>query len=252
VNVPAIIEGNMINRLLFLFCFVLAIVLSKSAWAAQSTADVPITGTQMSAAREKVLGKDTQISSKEQYIIGHGDILSVVVYGEGDMSAIAVPANAGSKAQQNEDSLRNIGTGVQVRIDGRISLKHIGDVDAVGFNLTQLADYLKELYSSVFSNPNVSVVLVQSNSQRYTVLGKVAKPGVYFLDYPIDIVQVVARSGGFAEWAKKKITLVRKDPKKYKNLFKKNTLSFDYDDFLDGVQLEKNILIEAGDIVVVD
>jgi polysaccharide biosynthesis/export protein len=242
----------MLQSRLLLFFFVLIMVLGNSAWAAQSTADVPITDTQMTAAREKVLGKDLSISSKEQYVIGHGDILSVVVYGEGDMSATAVPANPNAKAQQNEDSPRNIGTGVQVRIDGRISLKHLGDVDAVGFNLTQLADYLKELYSSVFSSPNVSVVLVQSNSQRYTVMGKIAKPGVYFLDYPIDIVQVIARSGGFAEWAKKKVTLVRKDPKKYKNLFKKNTLSFDYDDFLGGEHVEKNVLIEAGDIIVVD
>jgi polysaccharide biosynthesis/export protein len=242
----------MLKLRLLLFFFVSALVFGKGAWAAQSTADVPITGTQMTEAREKVLGKDSLNASKEQYVIGHGDILSVVVYGEGDMSAVAVPANPNAKAQQNEDSPRNSGTGVQVRIDGRISLKHIGDVDAVGFNLTQLADYLKELYSSVFSSPNVSVVLIQSNSQRYTVLGKVAKPGVYFLDYPIDIVQVVARSGGFAEWAKKKITLVRNDPKKHKNLFKKNTLSFDYGDFLDGEQVEKNVLIEAGDIIVVD
>jgi polysaccharide biosynthesis/export protein len=117
--------------------------------------------------------------------------------------------------------------------------------------LTQLADYLKELYSSVFADPNVSVVLVQGNSQRYTVMGKAVKPGVYLLDYPINIVQAIARCGGFTEWAKTDITLVRKDPKRDKKLFKGNTLAFDYGDFLDGEDLEKNILIEPDDILIV-
>ena len=236
-------------------CFVFvvfALMVAADAWSAQSTADVPVTGELIKAAREKVMGKTSTASAEEPYIIGHGDILNIQVYGEGDMSAAASTTSSGNREQQSEDGLRNSGAGVQVRIDGRISLKHIGDVDAVGFTLTQLADYLKELYSSVFSNPNVSVVLVQGNSQRYTVMGKVAKPGVYYIDYPINIVQVIARCGGFTEWAKNDITLVRRTPKKYKELFKGNTLAFDYSDFLAGEDLEKNVRIEAGDILIVD
>jgi len=234
------------------FAIVLSLFFCCSSWAAQSTADIPVTGELMKAAREKVMGKTPGGSSTEQYIIGHGDILSVQVYGEGDMSAVAMPTTGSAKPQQSEDGPRTGGPGVQVRIDGRISLKHIGDVDAVGFTLPQLADYLKELYASVFSDPNVSVVLVQSNSQRYTVMGKVVKPGVYYIDYPINIVQVIARCGGFAEWAKTDITLVRNNPKTNKELFKGNTLAFDYGDFLDGEELERNILIESGDILIVD
>ena len=235
------------------FLVALIVLFTENAWAAQSTADVPITGELRAAAREKVLGKGVAVSSEEQYVIGHGDVLNIQVYGEGEMSA-ALPAATSATAgrgQQAEDSLRT-SPGVQVRIDGRISLKHIGDVDAVGFTLTQLADYLKELYSSVFSDPNITVVLVQSNSQRYTVMGKVAKPGVYYLDYPINIVQTVARCGGFAEWAKSKVTLVRKEPKKDRKHFKGNTLLFDYSDFLDGNDLEKNLFIEPGDILIVN
>lgn len=235
---------------IFLYCFIMALLFGNDARSAQSTADVPVTGEMLKAAREKVLGDGMELLPEEQYKIGYGDILNVQVYGEGDMS-VAPPTNMNGKDQQSEDSPRRIGYGVQVRIDGRISLKHIGDVDAVGFTLTQLADYLKELYSSVFTEPNVSVVLVQSNSQRYTVMGKVVKPGVYFLDYPIDIVQVIARCGGFTEWAKTDITLVRKGRKKDSTLFKGNTLDFDYGDFLEGEDLERNILIEPGDIIIV-
>jgi polysaccharide export outer membrane protein len=93
-------------------------------------------------------------------------------------------------------------------------------------------------------------VLVQSNSQRYTVMGKVTKPGVFHLDYPINIVQAVARAGGFDQWANSDITLVRKDGQKDK-LFEENTLEFDYDDFLKGQELERNVLIQPGDILIV-
>jgi polysaccharide biosynthesis/export protein len=246
------IEGIMPIFKIVLLWVILAVSSGHFAWAAQSTADVPVNEKSMAEAREKVLGKSSPLPVEEQYVIGHGDVLYVQIYGEGDMSPFAVPTGAAGKGEQNEDSPRTGGAGVQVRIDGRISLKHIGDVDAVGFTLPQLADYLKELYTSVFSDPIVSVVLVQGNSKRYTVMGKVGKPGVYFLDYPINIVQVIARCGGFSEWAKKKITLVRKEPKRDKHLFKENTLIFDYGDFQDGENLEKNLSIDAGDIIIVD
>jgi hypothetical protein len=59
---------------------VLSLFFYGSAWAAQSTADIPVTGELMKAAREKVMGKTAGASSTEQYMIGHGDILSIQVY----------------------------------------------------------------------------------------------------------------------------------------------------------------------------
>lgn len=225
------------------------VAFAQTVWSAQSSADIPVTEEILKEARSKVLGNGKQgIYSDAEYVVGHGDVLSVQVYGEGDMSLGGPTASRAGKA---EDDLRGAAGGVSVRIDGRISLRHIGDIEAVGFTLSQLADYLKELYSTVFGDPIVTVVLVQSNSQRYTVMGKVQRPGIYYLDYPINIVQVVARCGGFTEWAKTELTLVRNNPQKDRQLFKGNTLKFDYDDFLDGEKLEKNILVQAGDIIIV-
>ena len=187
------------------------------------------------------------VKGAEEYVIGHGDVLSVQVYGEGDMSVEAPPKQGDLKPG---DGPRSGVGGVIVRDDGEISLKHIGDVEAVGFTLTQLADYLKVIYATVYDDPIVTVVLGQSNSQRYTVMGKVAKPGIFYLDYPINLVQVIARCGGFNEWANSEITVVRKNAGD-NELFKSNTLKFDYDDFLAGKELEKNIFLKSGDIVIV-
>lgn len=240
--------GKHMNRLLMLFCAVVLLG-AQHVWAAQSTADVPVNDSLLESARTEILGSEkARLNMEDEYVIGHGDILSVQVYGEGEMAAADPGAN--SPGRTGEDGPRNA-VGVQVRIDGRISLKHIGDISAVGFTPTQLADYLKQIYSTVYDDPIVTVVLVQSNSQRYTVMGKVARPGIFFLDYPINIVQAVARCGGFTEWAKSEITVVRKGEKAASGLFKNNTLTFDYEDFLDGKGLEKNVQLRAGDTVIV-
>ncbi len=233
--------------LMFLLCFVVIMAYSSVSIAAQSSADVPVTKALVTKARQKVLGtSQVPANSADEYVIGHGDILGVQVYGEGDMS-IDTPRGG---REGGGDSLRNGQGGVEVRIDGRISLKNVGDIEAVGFTLTQLADYLKEIFASVYDDPVVTVVLGQSNSQRYTVMGKVGKPGIFYLDYPINLIQVVARSGGFTEWANLELTVVRKDSSK-NELFNGNTLTFDYDDFLAGKKLEKNIFIKPGDIIIV-
>lgn len=228
---------------------IVVLLYSTSGIAAQSSKDNPLKPDEIRSAGLKYLGKAVKYNDQKEYTIGHGDVLGVQIYGEGDMSVGTPVANRQGNAT---DTLRSAGGGgAQVRIDGRVSLNHIGDIQAVGYTLTQFADYLKELYSSVFDDPIVTVALIQSNSQRYTVMGKVIRPGIYYIDYPINLVQVVARCGGFTEWAKSEIRLVRKEPREQRKLFEGNTLSFDYDDFLDGQKLEKNVLVKEGDIIIV-
>ena len=137
-----------------------------------------------------------------------------------------------------------------VRMDGEISLKHIGDVQAAGLTLTQLADYLKKLYAQIYDDPSVTTVLVKTN-RKYSVMGKVTTPGVFPLDSQMTLVQAIARSGGFTEWANREVSVIRKNVyDKDKKMFKHNVLEFDYDDFLDGKDLQKNIYIQANDVIV--
>lgn len=227
----------------------IATVCPVSLFSAQSTADIPATQELKDNTRKTILEEAGRVKQKDEYIIGLGDIIGVTVYGEGDMAVAPVQGEA--REGREAGSSRSGGSGVQVRMDGMISLKHIGDIKAADLTLTQLADYLKIIYATVFDDPVVTTVLVQGNSQRYTVMGKVAAPGVFVLDYPINIVQAVARSGGFTEWANSDITLVRKDAPEQNALFKGNTLEFDYDDFLKGKKLERNVPVKSGDIIIV-
>jgi polysaccharide export outer membrane protein len=158
------------------------------------------------------------------YIIGLGDILEVQVWREPELSRNPVP----------------------VRIDGRISLPLMGDVDAAGKSIKELTLFLGKKYSEVVTEPAVSVMLIESRSWRYYIVGQIASPGEYNLDYPLTILQVIARSGGFLEWAKKSnISIIRREAGQEK------ILSFDYDSLLKGKNLNQNIQIAPGDTIIV-
>jgi polysaccharide biosynthesis/export protein len=234
------------------FCIVLIPAIGRCA---QSSADVSATKELKETARKEILGtKSRDTYQGEEYIIGNGDLLSVSIFGEGDMAAVPVaagPPAAGQHAAGQPAGGANTLGSVEVRIDGQISLKHIGDVKASGMTLTQLADYLKKLYAPLIDDPTVTTVLIKSNSRKYSVMGKVLKPGVFPIDFQISLVQAIARCEGFNEWANREVTVVRKDVhERDRDLFKRNTLEFDYSDFLKGKDLNKNIYIQADDIIV--
>lgn len=241
----------MFRATLFVYFFCIFFT-HTAAFSAQSSADISTTSDQKKSVLKEILGsRSDSLPSEDEYVIGHGDILTVSIFEEGDMS-VSAPISAG-RGDQATDAPRSAGTGTSVMMDGRISLRNIGDVEVVGLTLTELADYLKKLYSVIYNDPIVTTTLAQSNSLRYTVLGEVTAPGIFFLDFPLNLVQVVARSGGFTEWANRKITVVRKTIKpENKSFFKRNTLVFDYDDFISGKALDKNILVRANDIIIID
>jgi polysaccharide export outer membrane protein len=218
--------------------------------AAQSTADVVVDNAQKEKLRREIVGDLVLPGEQKEYVIGHGDVLSVSIYGEGDMAASPAVGGAQPTAEAGAGQ-RQGGGGAIVRMDGRVSLRHIGDIQVAGMTLTQAADYLKKLYLTVFEDPIVTVVLVNSQSRRYTVMGQVNSPGIFFLDFPVTIVEAIARSGGFNEWAKHDITVIRQGSGSESARAKeKKTLKFDYDDFLDGDDLEKNIYLQPNDVMI--
>ena len=226
-------------------------VISETAFSAQSTSDVSVTEEIERASLENVLGSRVEsLKTSEPYVIGQGDILSVSVFGEGDMAAARSVVNARPSLQVYSDRVAE--SGVKVMLDGRISLKHIGDVEVVGLTLTELADHLKNLYKTVYTEPIITTTLVQSNSLRYTIMGNVARPGIFYLDLPLNLVQAIARSGGFTEWANKEMTIVRDQINNgYTESFKDNTMKFDFDRFESGKDVTQNISIRSGDIIIV-
>lgn len=162
-------------------------------------------------------------SSTKQYLIGLGDDIEVQVWKEPDLTKK-----------------------LKVRLDGRISLPLAGDLMAAGRSPAELAKDIEEKLSPFLKEPSVAVTLEQSISRRYYVIGQIAKPGEFAIDTPLTILQVIARSGGFLEWAKKdKIVIIRRQNGR------EEFIPFDYDSLIEGRNISQNIEIAPGDTVVV-
>jgi polysaccharide export outer membrane protein len=153
------------------------------------------------------------------YVIGAGDLLSVHVWKEPEISRR-----------------------VAVRPDGKISLPLVQDVQAAGLTPAQLGAALSEAFRAHLKDPEVAVVVDQVHSKKFHVLGEVARPGSFPLLTPTTILQALTEAGGFREFANtKKIQLIR-GPKRYQ---------FDYNAVVHGRKREQNVPLEPGDTIVV-
>ncbi len=158
-----------------------------------------------------------------EYVIGLGDQLQVMVWKEPDLSQ-----------------------SMCVRIDGRISLPLIGDVEVAGKTIRALTKDLEKRFSEVVTDPAVSVMLIQSKSWRYYIIGKIKQPGEFPIDFPITVLQAIAKSGGFLEWAKTEdITILRQAGSGEK------IITFNYDTLTEGENLGQNVIVKPGDTIIV-
>jgi polysaccharide export outer membrane protein len=158
-----------------------------------------------------------------EYTIGLGDALEVHIWKEPELSRP-----------------------VTVRLDGRISLPLLGDLQAAGMTIPNLTTELEKRYSKIIAEPAVTVMLQESRSRRYYVLGQVANAGEFPLDTPITVLQAIARCGGFREWAKTdNIAVIRRMDGQEK------ILKFNYDALVKGKDVTQNLAIAPGDTIVV-
>jgi polysaccharide export outer membrane protein len=77
-------------------------------------------------------------------------------------------------------------------------------------------------------------------------MGAVARPGAYVLGGPLTVVELLARAGGLVEFAKsQEIAIVRTEGGQSRRWV------FNYKAFAEGRDLQQNIPLRSGDVVVV-
>lgn len=161
--------------------------------------------------------------SSENYVIGIGDALEVAVFEEPEISK-----------------------SVTVRLDGRISLPLVGEFMAADKTPASLADTITRRLDKFVEAPNVTVILSESRSKNYYILGQIQEPGQYPIAQPITVLQAIARAGGFQEWAdKSRIKIVSGPGDRQKVRY------FNYDAFLEEDGAEQNMVIQPGDTIVI-
>ncbi|QDA55848.1 polysaccharide export protein [Thermomonas aquatica] len=86
---------------------------------------------------------------------------------------------------------------VRVNSNGQVSLPLIGGMMAGGKTIPEFEAELAKKYSEGFlQNPQVSVFVKEFTSQRITLEGAVAKPGIYPITGRTSLLQAIALAGG--------------------------------------------------------
>ncbi len=106
--------------------------------------------------------------------LGPGDVLTLSIYGEPDLTVKAMPIGP----------------------DGRISYLEANDVVAAGLTIDELRTKLNQEIGRFRREPQVIISPVAYNSKKYYVLGKVSQRGVFTLDRPTTILEAVATARG--------------------------------------------------------
>jgi len=135
---------------------------------------------------------------------------------------------------------------VPVRPDGKISLPLLNDIQAAGLTPMELAGIIRDELRKYINNPQVTVSVAEINSRRIYVNGEVNKAGAYQLLPHMTALQALSGSGGFTAFAHvKSIYVLRNvDGKAVK-------IPFNYKESIKGKNVDQNIELQPGDVIVV-
>jgi polysaccharide export outer membrane protein len=111
----------------------------------------------------------------------------------------------------------------------------------------QLEQEITARLKNYITDPQVTVIVQQINSQKFNILGQVTKPGAYPLSAAATIVDAIAAASGFRDFAKKKgIYILRKNASGVEV-----RIPFNYQDFIKGKNTSQNIAIQPHDTIIV-
>lgn len=99
----------------------------------------------------------------------------------------------------------------QVDAFGAVKMPLVGEVSAKGYTALEFSRELeRRLGATYLQNPDVTVAIVESNSEQITVEGSVNKPGLYPVPGELTLLQAIALSGGPSDAANpRKVAIFR-------------------------------------------
>jgi polysaccharide export outer membrane protein len=135
---------------------------------------------------------------------------------------------------------------VLVRPDGGITFPLVGEIKAAGKTAAEIGDEITERLKKAINEPVVSVAVQKVVGNRIYVIGRVAKSGEFVAGRYIDVLQALSMAGGLTPYASENdIKILRKKDGR------EEVFGFRYADIRKGRNLEQNITLQGGDVVVV-
>jgi polysaccharide export outer membrane protein len=163
------------------------------------------------------------LAAEKSYTIGPGDVLEISVWKDESLSRqLIVPP------------------------DGVISFPLINDITITNLTVPALRQEIGKRLNDFIPDATVTVMLVQINSLQGYVIGKVNRPGQFPINQETTVMQILSMAGGLNPFAATgKIFIIRqRNGESIK-------IPFDYTAIEKGKNLEQNITLKRGDVVVV-
>jgi polysaccharide export outer membrane protein len=162
-------------------------------------------------------------AASADYTVNPGDVLHISVWMEDGMQS-----------------------DVLVRPDGKFSFPLTGDIVAKGHSVEEIRVQLTKKLSRLIPDAVVSVSTAQIAGNKIYVIGQVNRPGEIIANPPLNIMQALSVAGGTTAFADlNDIRIIRSTAEG------QISIEFRYRDIEKGKRLEQNIVLQAGDILVV-
>ena len=166
----------------------------------------------------------TAIAQEKGYGLNAGDVLLVSIWGEPELTRE-----------------------VLVRPDGKINFPLVGDIDAAARTPEDVQAVIVERLEQFIPDAVATVAVINTAGNKIYVLGKVLRAGEFTASRALDVMQALAMAGGLNQFAAaNKIKVLRRGADG-----RQRSISFRYADVEDGRNLQTNIILQSGDVVVV-
>ena len=135
---------------------------------------------------------------------------------------------------------------VVLRPDGAFSFPLVGEIQAADRTVEDIRGELVKRLTKYMPNPNVSVAILKVLSYKVYVVGRVNKPGEYLIGHYTDVLQALSLAGGLTPFAAENDIKVMRRVKG-----QQMAIPFRYSNVRNGNNLEQNILLQRGDVIMV-
>ncbi len=159
------------------------------------------------------------VTAQGDYRIGPDDVLVITVWDQKDLDQI-----------------------VAVRPDGKISLPLVGELDAGGLTVAELASRLTALYSRAVKSAQVTVSVKEIRSRPVFFIGGVVRPGPLQLTQELTVLQALSAVGGPLATADLESAFVLRGGKQ---------IPVNIRDMMQRGNMAQNLRLQPGDTVVV-
>lgn len=158
----------------------------------------------------------------DDYLLGAGDVVKIVIYDHADMTTEAT-----------------------VAASGQTRLPLLGEIAAAGLTTSALeaAIALRLQEGALIREASVNIMVLQYRSQQVTVIGQVTRPGKYPLQRRSNVIDLIATAGGITPSGADTVVLIRGDSARA-------TLSLN--DLATNSGLDGNVPVQNGDTIYVN